>query len=193
MDATHTLAETAELILSRGAEWALTVKANQPKLRAPPEALPWRGVPVHVERSKGHARTETRTTRALVAPAWIEFPGGAQVLQIRRSWTTRDGKKHSEVCYVACSVDMADAVPPAPRSTGRPRERAGWGGRPAGETGSSGRPCRCAGAGLPLRRVRRNRRPRERAGLGGRPAGETGPSGRACRCAGAGLPPRAPC
>jgi predicted transposase YbfD/YdcC len=113
MDATRTLAQAAELILPGGADWASAVKANQPKPRAQLKAPPWRDVPAHVERSEGHGRTETRTARALVAPAWTEFPGAAQVLQIRRSWTTREGKKHSEACYVACSVDMADAQPPA--------------------------------------------------------------------------------
>jgi predicted transposase YbfD/YdcC len=111
MDAMHTLAETAELILERGADWALTVKRNQPTLRRALKALPWRDVPCRVERSKGHGRRETRTVKAVVAPAWVEFPGAAQILQIRRSWISRDGKRHTETCYVVCSVDTAQADP----------------------------------------------------------------------------------
>src|SRR5664279_3726558 len=44
-DAMHCLRETAEHITSRGGHYVLTVKANQPTLRAACKALPWKNVP----------------------------------------------------------------------------------------------------------------------------------------------------
>jgi predicted transposase YbfD/YdcC len=110
LDAMHTQADTAQLITGRGGDYVLTVKGNQPGLRGKLAALPWREVTGHRHTQRGHGRTVTRTVKALVKPAWIEFLGCAQVLQIRRVSTTR-GKRTTEVVYLICSAPMEDAQP----------------------------------------------------------------------------------
>jgi predicted transposase YbfD/YdcC len=110
LDAMHTQTDTAEFITERGADYVLTVKGNQPKLRDKLAALPWGKIPGHRHTGRGHGRTVTRTVKALVKPAWIEFPGCAQVLQVRRTSTIK-GKRTVEVVYLICSAPMEDAPP----------------------------------------------------------------------------------
>jgi predicted transposase YbfD/YdcC len=111
VDAMHTQADTAVAITGAGGDYVFTVKANQPGLYAACKGLPWREVGGHSAVTTGHGRRARRTIKVVAAPAWITFPGAAQVAQIRRT-TTRAGKKTVEVAYVITSADYR-AAPPA--------------------------------------------------------------------------------
>ena len=56
-----------------------------------------------------------RTVQAVEAPAWIDFPGAAQVIRIRRTRTVnkRGGGRRTttEVAHLICSLPMTDAPP----------------------------------------------------------------------------------
>ena len=52
----------------------------------------------------------TRAGRAVVVPAWVDWPGAAQVLQVRRTRIIK-GRKHVEVVYAICSVPTEHATP----------------------------------------------------------------------------------
>jgi predicted transposase YbfD/YdcC len=110
LDAMHTQADTAEFVTGEGGDYVLTVKGNQPKLRDKLKALPWGQIPGCRYTERGHGRIVTRTVKALVKPAWIEFPGCAQVLQVRRASTVK-GKRRVEVVYLVCSAPTQDAPP----------------------------------------------------------------------------------
>ena len=97
-DAMHTQRGTAEWIRSRGAHYVLTVKNNQPGLKRALKKLPWKDVPAVSSVDTGHGRRVRRTVQAIEAPAWIDFPGAAQVIRIRRTRTVR-GRKHIEVVH----------------------------------------------------------------------------------------------
>ena len=116
-DAMHCLRETAEHITSRGGHYVLTVKANQPTLRAACKALPWKDVPARTTSDRSHGRRVRRTIKAVQAPDWIEFPAAAQIIQLRRTRTIK-GRKTIEVVYAICSLDMIQA-PPATVATRR--------------------------------------------------------------------------
>ncbi|WP_240038069.1 ISAs1 family transposase [Actinomyces procaprae] len=124
-DALHTQHETAEWIISRGADYVLTVKGNQPSLRAKLKALPWKDVPATSGVDTCHGRRVRRTIKAAAVPAWVEFPGAAQVLQVRRTRTTTkrrpDGqmetRRTTQVVYLVCSV---------PTEQARPEQVAAW-------------------------------------------------------------------
>ncbi len=109
-DALHCQRETADFITDAGGHYVLTVKANQPGLRAALKNLPWSDVPGHRSHDLHHGRTVTRTVKAVEAPAWIDWPGAAQVLQVRRTRTIK-GRKHIEVVYAISSVPMTAAQP----------------------------------------------------------------------------------
>ena len=114
-DAMHTQRATAEAITARGGHWVLTVKANQPRLLAQLKALPWKDTPATTAAERSHGRYVRRTIKALQAPQWIDFPNAAQVLQIRRTRTTRtkdaSNKRTTETVYAICSLDMIAAPP----------------------------------------------------------------------------------
>ena len=109
-DAMHTQRDTAKFITTRGADYVLTVKANQPGLRRILAGLPWQHVPAHRSTERSHGRTATRTIKAVEAPASIGFPGARQVLQLRRT-VTRQGKRTVEIVYLICSRPMTQAPP----------------------------------------------------------------------------------
>lgn len=109
-DAMHTQRDTAEFITSQGADYVLTVKANQPGLRRILASLPWRHVPAHRSTERSHGRSATRTLKAVEAPTRVGFPGARQVLQLRRT-VTRHGKRSVEVVYLICSRSMTQAAP----------------------------------------------------------------------------------
>ncbi len=110
LDAMHTQTDTAHTILSAGADYVLTVKANQPRLLTRLKALPWAEVPAHRATYTGHGRRTTRTIKVVNAPAWTGFCGAAQVAQLRRT-VTKAGKKSVEVVYLITSADHAQAPP----------------------------------------------------------------------------------
>jgi predicted transposase YbfD/YdcC len=102
MDAMHTQSDTAQVIISRGADYVMTVKANMPTLYQQLKKLPWARVPAVSSVSADHGRRARRTIKTVLAPAWIGFEGAAQVAQLRRT-VTRNGKKTVEVVYLITS------------------------------------------------------------------------------------------
>ena len=117
-DAMHTQTGTAEWIRSRGAHYLLTVKNNQPGLKRALEKLPWKDVPSTSVPDGSHGRRVRRTVQAVEAPAWIDFPGAAQVIRIRRTRTVK-GRKHIEVVHLICFLPMDQAQPEAVASWAR--------------------------------------------------------------------------
>jgi len=73
----HTQHDTAQLILSRQADYVMTVKANMPTLYGSSRKLPWARIPSVSSVSTDHGRRAQRTIKAALAPAWIEFDGAA--------------------------------------------------------------------------------------------------------------------
>ena len=80
-DAMHTQVDTAEWIRDQGGHYVLTVKGNQKTLRKMLKALPWKSVPSVSSVDTGHGRRVRRTVKAVETPAWVDFPGAAQVVQ----------------------------------------------------------------------------------------------------------------
>lgn len=78
-DAMHAQREHARyLVDQRGAHYILTVKDNQPKLRAQLAAMPWRDVPATADtRERGHGRHERRTLKVTAVAAGLRFPHAA--------------------------------------------------------------------------------------------------------------------
>jgi predicted transposase YbfD/YdcC len=102
IDAMHTQHDTARVILGRGADYVMTVKANMPTLYQQLKELPWTHIPATSAVSTDHGRRACRTIKVALAPAWIEFDGAAQVAQLRRT-VTKKGKKTVEVVYLITS------------------------------------------------------------------------------------------
>ena len=69
--------------------------------------LPWAAVPAVSAVITGHGRRARRTIKVVLAPAWIEFAGAAQVAQLRRT-VTKKGKKTVEVVYLVTSDSGAE-------------------------------------------------------------------------------------
>ncbi|WP_256695193.1 hypothetical protein [Actinomyces naeslundii] len=65
------------------ARWSylLTPLGNQKTLHRTLKALPWKNVPSFSSVDTGHGRRVRRTVKAVEAPAWVDFPAAAQVLQ----------------------------------------------------------------------------------------------------------------
>ena len=85
----------------------MTVKGNMPTLFRQLKKLPWPQVPSVSTVTKDHGRRARRTVKVILAPAWIEFEGAAQVAQLRRT-VTKKGRKTVEVVYVITSDRRAD-------------------------------------------------------------------------------------
>lgn len=64
-------------------DYVFTVKGNMPTLHATLKALPWKGVPDSRSTETGRGRRVTRTIKVAAAPDRVEFPGAAQVAQLR--------------------------------------------------------------------------------------------------------------
>ena len=111
-DAMHTQADTAQWIRGRGGHYLLTVKDNQKTLRRTLKALPWKSVPSISSVDTSHGRRVRRTVKALNVPKWVDFPGSAQAVQVRRTRIVK-GRKRVEVVYLVCSLPMTDAQPEA--------------------------------------------------------------------------------
>lgn len=107
-DALHCQRDTATYITGRGGHYALTVKGNQPTLRRALKNLPWKDVPAITTVDATHGRRVRRTIKAVQAPDWVDFPGAAQIAQVRRTRTVK-GNRRTEVVYVICSLGMTDA------------------------------------------------------------------------------------
>ena len=107
IDAMHTQHDTAQVILGRGADYVMTVKANMPTLHKQLNELPWAAVPAVSAVSTDHGRRARRTIKAVLAPSWIEFDGAAQVARLRRT-VMKNGKKTVEVVCLITSDREAD-------------------------------------------------------------------------------------
>ena len=107
IDAMHTQTDTAKVILARGADYVMTVKANVPTLYTQLKKLPWAAIPAVSSVGKDHGRQARRTIKAALAPAWIGFDGAAQVAQLRRT-VTQNGKKTVKVVYLITSDKDVD-------------------------------------------------------------------------------------
>lgn len=110
IDAMHTQTDTAQAITVAGADYVLTVKGNQPRLRDQLKDLPWKQVPASSVRERTRGGWTTRSIKVLVAPAWISFPGTRQVAQLRRTRTVK-GKRTTEVVYLITSAGHLTAPP----------------------------------------------------------------------------------
>jgi predicted transposase YbfD/YdcC len=113
-DALHAQRAHAEYLAGqRGAHYLITVKGNQPGLRAQLAGLPWRQVPVaHDTREKGHGRAERRTLKIAAVAAGLAFPHAAQAIQIVRRRRPLTGKKcATETMYAVTSLTAAQARP----------------------------------------------------------------------------------
>jgi predicted transposase YbfD/YdcC len=117
LDALHTQRATAEAIVARGADYVMTVKANQPQLLAavsqtltgPTAAFPGE----HTAHHRGHGRTETRILRAAPATG-IDFPHAAQAFRVVRYTGGLDGAhRRKEVVHGISSLTAARADEPA--------------------------------------------------------------------------------
>jgi len=109
----HTQTDTAQVILGRGADYVMTVKANMPTLYRQLKKLPWTAIPAVSAVSTDHGRRARRTIKAALAPAWIGFAGAPKVAQLRRT-VTRNGKKTVEAgCLITSDRDADPATPAA--------------------------------------------------------------------------------
>jgi predicted transposase YbfD/YdcC len=115
IDAMHTQVATAKLICGTlKSHYLMTVKANQPKLLARIQALPWAQVPdAHREESKpAHGRIETRALKVLTAARGIGFPHARQIIQVTRDRVvTATGEHSHEIVYAICSLPFERAHP----------------------------------------------------------------------------------
>ncbi|HXI96180.1 MAG TPA: hypothetical protein VNG04_08630, partial [Candidatus Acidoferrum sp.] len=120
IDAMHTQSDTAQVILGRGAGYVMTVKANMPTLYRQLKKLPWAGVPAVSAVSTGHGRRARRTIKAVLAPAWVEFDGAAQVAQLRRTVTRKESRpSRSSTSSPATPMSARLPWPPGSVATGR--------------------------------------------------------------------------
>jgi len=122
-DAMHTQTDTAEWITQQGGQYVLTPLGNQKILRRTLKKLPWKDVPSTSWGDVSHRRRERRTVKAVEAPTWVDFPGAVQVVQVRRTRTTKDRRSAGkngrgsvkrttvEVVYLVCSLPMGQAQP----------------------------------------------------------------------------------
>lgn len=117
-DAMHTQTGTATYIRSRGGHYVLTVKSNQPGLFRRCKSLPWAQIRSTSTPDTGHGRRVRRTIKVAAAPQLLDFPHAVQVAQIRRTRTTRQGKKTVEVVYVITFDALGRCQPHPDRDLG---------------------------------------------------------------------------
>ena len=110
LDAMHTQTDTATTITSAGGDYVFTVKANMPTLHQKLKTLPWKDMPAYTTRTAERGRRITRTIKVADVPEWIDFPGAAQVAQLRRTVTDK-GSKTVEVVYLITSANHTAAPP----------------------------------------------------------------------------------
>ena len=110
LDAMHTQTDTATAITGAGGDYVFTVKANMPTLHQKLKQLPWKDMPAYTARTTDRGRRITRTIKIADVPDWIDFPGAAQVAQLRRTVTDK-GTKTVEVVHLITSASHKDAPP----------------------------------------------------------------------------------
>ncbi len=82
-----------------------------PTLHGKLKDLPWTDVPATRDVTVGRGQRVTRTIKVLAVPDWIEFPGAAQVAQLRRT-VTKARRRTVEVVYLITSAGY-EIAPPA--------------------------------------------------------------------------------
>ena len=114
LDAAHTQRETAECIHQRGAFYVMTVKGNQPTLRAAvfKKCLPLVKTPGHVVEDRDHGRIKRWETWVTDA-AGIDFPHVEQLACIRRDVFDLDGVRVSKEYALVVTDVPADRAGPA--------------------------------------------------------------------------------
>ena len=110
LDAMHTQTDTATAITDAGGDYVFTVKANMPTLHAQLKKLPWKDIPAATATAVERGRRITRTIKVAAVPDWIDFPGAAQVAQLRRTVTDK-ATKTVEVVYLITSASQHAAPP----------------------------------------------------------------------------------
>ncbi|MGH3281075.1 MAG: ISAs1 family transposase [Trebonia sp.] len=123
-DALHTHTPLPDLARELGAGCVLTVKDNQPTLRAALENALWAGAACHVTRDRGHGRRETRSHLVMDAPAGVRalFPPAEQVARVIRARTvtfwendgrtrTRVTRTSAETVYLVITMTARQASP----------------------------------------------------------------------------------
>ncbi len=123
-DALHTTEDFANLARELAAGAVLTVKDNQPTLRAALENALWAHAAVHVTRDRGHGRRETRSHLVMDAPEEVKalFPPAEQVARVIRTRTvtfwlndghtrTRVTRTSSETVYLVITMTARKASP----------------------------------------------------------------------------------
>lgn len=123
VDALHTQRATAEhLVDVAGADYVMTIKANQPRLLAAAQRAlsgPATGFTECREDARGHGRTEqrilrTRTVTAeLATDTGIDFPHAAQLFRVTRHVGGLDGQRRTkEIAYGITSLTPDRATAP---------------------------------------------------------------------------------
>lgn len=124
-DALHTQRRFAQSVLAAGADYILSAKDNQPKLRADielmftPEAAGSgsRAVPNDFRQAsqtdKGHGRIERRSlTASRLLQGYLDWPGVKQVFKLERiTRTSRGTPLRTETVYGLTSLGVAAASP----------------------------------------------------------------------------------
>lgn len=85
----HTQTDTTTAITGAGGDYVFTVKANMPTLHQNLKSLPWKDITAWTATTADRGRWVTRTITAVDVPDWIDFPGAAQVAQLRRTVTNK--------------------------------------------------------------------------------------------------------
>ena len=112
-DALHTQRDHADyLVVQRGADYLLTVKANQPTLFAQLKHLPWADVPVvAAERGRAHGRVAKRSIKVVTVSSGILFPHARQAIQItRKTRRPATNKWTTEIAYAVTSLTADQAT-----------------------------------------------------------------------------------
>jgi len=118
-DALHTHAEVARAVIARGGDYLLPVKANQPVLRRDIALVFAHGKELadtitSAQTTDCHGdRIETRRLCASTAlEGYLQWPGHAQVLELRRAVTNkRTSKTRHEIVYGITSLGPERATP----------------------------------------------------------------------------------
>jgi len=114
LDALHTQHRTATLLHNAGAGYLLTVKANQPGLRAAiRDRVNTERPPRTSTRSRGHGRTEERFIEVVPATG-IDFPGAGatQIFRITRYTGGLDGQRErKEIVHGITNLTPSQADP----------------------------------------------------------------------------------
>jgi len=107
-DALHTQRAHVDYLTGRGAQWLLTVKANQPTLLRQLRELPWTDVPVADQTSDtGHGRSQTRTIKLTAVGAGIGLPHARLALQVqRRSRRAGSRRWRTETVYAITDLTL---------------------------------------------------------------------------------------